>query len=74
MEDCKIVDGFVWLLITEKAKEVYVSGNFEVYALHDDGSESLIEEYDQLIEYQNQGLDFGIEVGFLPNNTNGQAN
>lgn len=43
-------DGFVWLGVTDKAKELYASRLFEIYTLHEDGSESLIQsdEVDKL--------------------------
>jgi len=61
----KIVDGFVWLLVTNKAKEIYQSGNFALYVLHNDGSESLIESYAQINDAQECGLDIGIEVALF---------
>lgn len=59
----KLVDNFVWLLVTNKAKEIFSSGLFELYALNEDGSESLIEDMNQIVEAQERGLDIGIEVG-----------
>jgi hypothetical protein len=56
-------DGFVYLLVTDKAKDVYASGVFELYALHEDESESLIESHEQLNEALEQGLHIGIGVG-----------
>lgn len=56
-------DGFVWLGVTDKAKEVYASGMFELYTLHEDGSESLIQSDNDLNEALENGLDIGIEVG-----------
>lgn len=61
----KVVEGFVWLLVTDKAKEVYQSGLFELYILHEDDSESLVEQFFQLTEALEDGLDIGIEVGHL---------
>jgi hypothetical protein len=61
----KIVDGFVFLLVTEKAKEVFSSGLFEVYELHEDGSESLLESMDDLNEALEMGLDIAIEGGYM---------
>jgi len=57
-------DGFVYLLVTGKAKEIYTSGLFELFALYDDDSESLIESHGQLTEALEQGLDIGISVGY----------
>jgi hypothetical protein len=63
MSNIKIRDNFAWLLINEKAKEVFSSGLFEVYKLHDDGSESLCESYADINYALEYGLDLGIEVG-----------
>jgi hypothetical protein len=63
--ETKINDGFVWLLVTDKAKEVYMSGLFDVYALREDGSETLIEEYEDLMLCLEDGVDVGIEVGHI---------
>ncbi len=59
----KTAKGFTWLLITDKVKEVFNSGCFEIYALHDDNSEALINNHIELILAQEEGLQFGIEVG-----------
>ena len=62
----KIIDGFVWLLVTDKAKEVFSSGLFDVYKLHNDGSESLCQSYADVNDALESGLDLAVEVGFLP--------
>jgi len=61
----KIVDGFVWLLVTNKAKDIFSSGTFDLYVLHNDNSESLIESYAQINDAQECGLDIGIEVALF---------
>jgi hypothetical protein len=61
----KVVQGFVWLLVTDKAKEVYQSGLFSLYILHDDDGESLAESYDDITLALENGLGIGIEVGHL---------
>ena len=58
-------DQYVWLLITDKAKEVYLSGLFELYILYNDDSEALVESFSQLSEALENGLDIGISVGFI---------
>lgn len=58
-------DQFVWLLVTKKAKEIYLSGIFDLFILHDDDSETLVEGFTQLSEALESGLDIGIEVGFV---------
>ena len=63
----KIVDDFVWLLITDKAKEVYQSGLFDgaIYVLYGDGSEDACETYEDLLKALENGCDIGIEVGHV---------
>lgn len=61
----KIVDGFIWLLVTKKAKEVFNSGLFSLYVLYDDGTEGQAESLDDINEALANGLDIGIEVGHL---------
>jgi hypothetical protein len=61
----KIRDAFVWLFVTDKAKEVFGSGLFEVYKFHDDGSESLCESLDDINDALECGIELAIEVGDL---------
>ena len=61
-----IRDGFVWLSVADQAKDIFQSGLFEVYTLHDDGSESLCESYADINDALECGLDLAIEVGHLP--------
>lgn len=56
---------FIWKIVTEKVTEIFSSGLFEVYALHEDDSESLVDDILKLKEFQEQGLEFGIEVGYF---------
>lgn len=58
-------EGFVWLLVTEQAKEIFISGLFELYILYSDDSESKVEGFGQLNEALENGLSIGIEVGFI---------
>ncbi len=53
------------MAVTNKAKEVFQSGLFEVYKLHDDESESLCESYADINDALEFGLDLAIEVGRL---------
>jgi len=63
----KVVDdGFVWKIVTDYAEDIYKSGIFELYVLYDDGSESLIDSHEVIQKAIDNGLDIGIEVGFLP--------
>jgi hypothetical protein len=61
----KIVNGFVWLVVTDKAEEVYFSDLFELYALYDDGSESLVVSLEDLQTCLEFGLEIGVEVGYI---------
>jgi len=63
----KIVDNFVWLVVTDKAEEIYFSDLFELYALYDDGSESLIESFEHLATEIEKGIEIGVEVGHINN-------
>lgn len=55
----------VWLVVTDKAKEVYLSGLFDLYLLYEDNSETLVEGFTQLVEALEKGIEVGIEVGKL---------
>lgn len=64
----KIIDNFVWLVVTpEDARRVYASEAlpFELYVLHGDGSESLIESAEALEVAILDGLEIGVEAGSL---------
>jgi hypothetical protein len=61
----RVIDNFVWLLVTDKAKKVFASKLFEVYVLFDDGSESLCETMGDVNKALKMGHDLGIEVGFV---------
>ena len=58
-----IRNGIIWLLITEKAKEVFSSQLFEVYKLHNDNSESLCMSHADVNDALECGLSLAIEVG-----------
>jgi len=61
----KVVNGFVWLLVTSKAKEIWSSGTFEMFILEDDGTCTPIELYGDIEYAHESGLPIGIEVGRL---------
>lgn len=64
-EGIKVVNDFVWLIVTDKASSVYDSGLFELYTLHEDGSESSIESWKDLQNSLDARLDIAIEVGHI---------
>lgn len=55
------MEDFRWLIVNEKAKEVYASGLFELFIIYEE-SESLIESHEDLEFAMENGLDIGIEV------------
>ena len=64
-------DNFVWLDVTDRMKygkkkreEVWLA--HELFVVHDDDSESIIESHDEIDEALKLGLRIGIEVGHLP--------
>ena len=68
MNDSKMIitdDNFVFLDVTEKAKDIFSSGLFELYVIHYDDSESLVEKYADINDALEMGLSIVIEVGQL---------
>lgn len=65
MERIKITsDNFVWHILTSsEAKQIFE--RVEIYALHDDDSESLIESEAELDTHIRKGSRIGIEAGFI---------
>jgi hypothetical protein len=65
----KIVNGFVWFLVTNKAKEVHESNLFELYVLYKDGTESSVHDFETIDEAiavaLHNGLEIGIEGGYI---------
>lgn len=62
----KITDTFVWHEVTNKAKDIFNNGLFELFWLHEDGSDSLIETPETLNMVLESGDSICIEVGHLP--------
>jgi len=64
-------DNFIFKIVTEKAKEIFNSGLFELFALNNDDSETKIDTFEQLTDSLEKGLQIAIEVGyFQPNKSN----
>jgi len=64
----KIIDNFAWLVVAPKdARRVFASESlpFDLYVLHGDGSESLLESAEALEAAILDGLEIGIEAGSL---------
>jgi len=59
-------DLFVWKIISHKqASDIFHSNIMSVYRLHEDGSESMIESEEELLEAYYEKAVMGIEVGQL---------
>jgi hypothetical protein len=64
-------DGFIFMKVNDKAKEIWNSGLFDLYVVYiDDETESLIETFQDLDMHLSNGMDVCIEVGFTPKKTN----
>ena len=62
-------DNFVWLVVNDKAKEIFNSGLFSLYELFEDDSEMLILTPEHLNKALESGNDIGIEGGHIPQTT-----
>jgi hypothetical protein len=58
-------DGFIFMDVTDKAKEIFNSGLFDLYILHGDDSESLVTNRDKITKAILEGKKIGIEVGVI---------
>jgi hypothetical protein len=47
-------DGFLWGDVTNIAESLWYKGEWDLYAIYDDGSEHLLENEDDLIFYMGQ--------------------
>lgn len=57
-------DGFVYKLVSsDKAKDIFSLGLFDLYVIHNDDSESLIDSINELNEALEKGNEIGIAVG-----------
>jgi hypothetical protein len=66
MDNVKITkDGFVWLIVTDSAKELWSSGALPIYELYEDGTESLITGQLMLQHALNYGNDIGVEIASI---------
>jgi hypothetical protein len=63
----RIVNGIVYLLVTDKSKEIYTSGLFELYILINQNVVTWVDVYSDLDTALEQGYDIGIEVGSFAN-------
>lgn len=49
-------DGFLWGDVTNIAESLWYKGEWDLYAIYDDGSEHLLENEDDLIFYMEQKI------------------
>ena len=61
----KIVNDFAWLVVTDKAKEIFNSGLFELFVVTDDGGEYEILDHESLNKFLEKGIDIAIEGDYL---------
>jgi hypothetical protein len=60
----QVINGVVYLLVTEKAKEIFSSGTFELYLLYQQDTDFVEMHGDIEYAYEN-GINIGIVVGNL---------
>ena len=68
--EIKIIDGFVWFVVTDKARELWETNLFELFIVFDDGSEASVYGYgiDKALEMvQKEGVEIAIEGGYINN-------
>jgi len=58
-------EGFIWKIVTNKARILFVNDTLGLFTLFDDGSESRITSFSEIEEALELGLPIGIEVGKL---------
>ena len=65
--EMKIINGFVWFIVTDKARELWETNLFELFIVFDDGSEASVYGYgiDKAIEMAKNGVEIAIEGGYI---------
>lgn len=64
----RIIDGFVWFIVTDKARQLWETDLFELFIVFDDGSEASVYGYgiDAAIEMaEKHGVEIAIEGGYI---------
>lgn len=56
--EMKIIDGFVWFIVTDKARALWDTNLFELFIVFDDGSEAMEMT-------QRDGVEIAIEGGYI---------
>jgi len=62
MQVLQVYDGFLWADVTNIAESLWYKGEWDLYAIYDDGSEHLIEDEQDLIFYMQQKNIIAIEL------------
>jgi hypothetical protein len=60
----QVINGVVYLLVTEKAKEIFSSGTFELFLLYEQDTD-FVEMYGDIEYAHENGINIGIVVGNL---------
>lgn len=56
-------DGFIWFIIgKDLAKAVYDVSDIILFKIYPDGSDAMVENYEDFIKHDG---DFGIEIGYI---------
>ncbi len=58
-------DNFSWWVVTDIAEQVFLVDAIELYALHDDESDSLLESIEEIEEAKELGLKIAMELGYI---------
>ena len=70
MKVLKANDGFLWADVTPIAESLWYSGNLDLYAIYDDGSEHLIESEQEIDALVKEKTTIAIELCHLNEITN----
>jgi hypothetical protein len=65
LDNVKIIDGFVWLIVTDVAEKVFYSNALQIFRLYPDGTEALIMDFRDLQKALEHGDDLAVEIGSL---------
>lgn len=65
--EVKIIDGFVWFVVTDKARQLWETDLFELFIIFDDGSEASVYGYgiDTALKMAENGAKIAIEGGYI---------
>ena len=70
MKVLKANDGFLWADVTPVAESLWYTGDWDLYAIYDDGSEHLIESEQELERLVKEKTTIAIELCHLNEITN----